>query len=119
MAAPVAIAKYLEPNDEKESAYWYQLAADHGSPEAMLLLSSLYAEGRGVAQSFDRALSCLLTAAERLANPLPSLAEWVDRECLSMTTSWYRKAAELSVGDAQYILANRLMPRTGGQGGSV
>lgn len=108
--AQLRMAKLRDGVNDEESACWFRLAAEAGNAQAMLMLGSLYAEGRGVERSFERALSCLLAAAEQdEPAAYQALAEWIDREGLEMTTSWYRKAAEHSIVDAQYELANRLM----------
>ncbi|SDI03215.1 tetratricopeptide repeat protein [Propionivibrio dicarboxylicus] len=110
-SAQLHIGRLREENNiDDEAASWYRMAADNGNTEALLRLSGMYAEGRGVPHDVDRAFTCLLEAAER-AEPSAylALAEWIDREGVTLTTAWYRKAAELSVVEAQYILANRLM----------
>lgn len=114
-SAQLHIGRIREENNlDEEAAEWYLKAADQGSTEALLLLGGMYAEGRGVVRDAGKALSCLLKASQHGAPAAYlALAEWVDRENMTLTTSWYRKAAELSVVDAQFMLANRLMKGVG------
>jgi TPR repeat protein len=51
------------PQDYKEAAKWYQLAAEQGVLDAHFNLASLYCEGLGVSQNYSKALEWYRKAA--------------------------------------------------------
>jgi len=53
------------PQDDKEAAKWFRLAAEQGDPEAQYNLGVLYDEGLGVPQDHQEAVKWLLKSAEQ------------------------------------------------------
>lgn len=57
--------------DYAKALNWYHRAADQNHPEAQFKLGVIYANGLGVEQNVDRALTWLLAAARPTPNYLP------------------------------------------------
>lgn len=56
---------YGVEQDQKQAAYWYQLAAEKGHPEAEYNLARLYATGQGVPRDQEQALRWVRAAASQ------------------------------------------------------
>jgi hypothetical protein len=51
----LSVSGYGIQQDPQQAAYWYQLAADKGHPEAQFNLSAMYASGKGVKKDEEQA----------------------------------------------------------------
>lgn len=107
------------PQDYKEAAKWYRLAADQGYAEGQLALGQLYEVGQGVPRDEAEAARLFRSAAEQgnaaaqysLAilyvtgkGVLPDIAE---------ALRWYRQAAEQGDSLAQFNLGVRFFEGNG------
>ena len=50
-------------NDYEKSFYWFKKATEQGDAESISHLGTLYFDGNGVLQDFDKALNCFEKAA--------------------------------------------------------
>jgi len=101
------------PQDYKEAAKWYRLAADQGHALGQKHLSELYDAGRGVPHDEAEAAKwCQIAAEQGLLGAQYSLAVMFasgqgvklnDAEAVK----WYRRAAEQGDTMAQYNLGDR------------
>ncbi|WP_319486236.1 tetratricopeptide repeat protein [uncultured Cohaesibacter sp.] len=100
------------PQDFKEAANWFALAADQGDREAQFSLGMLYARGQGVDKDLQKALGWFEKAAAQdqknaqfnlgLLYLQGQLVEQDTTKALDLLT----KAANQGVAEAQYTLAN-------------
>ncbi|WP_171022152.1 tetratricopeptide repeat protein [Cohaesibacter sp. CAU 1516] len=99
------------PQDVKEAANWFQLAADKGDPEAQFSLGLLHARGRGVEKNIDKAVELFTKAAENgQKNAQFNLAymalqgQQVRRD-VTRALDLFTKSAKQGLADSQYALA--------------
>src|ERR1700730_17310118 len=59
------VEAYGVAQDQKQAAYWYQLAAEKGHAEAQFNLGRLYATGKGVAHDEEQAARWTLASASQ------------------------------------------------------
>ncbi len=68
-ASMLEFGRGLEEKKPKESMKWYKRAAEHGHPQAMLKLATLYFDGKYIEHNAESALQWILQAEEAQANP--------------------------------------------------
>lgn len=96
------------PQNDKEAARWYSLAAKQGEPAAQSNLGDMYDAGRGVAKDHSKALELWGRAAEKghtvaMANIGLMHAEGIGVEAnICQAYNWWRKAAALGGGIGQF-----------------
>ena len=94
--------------DGKEAAKWYGRAADQGDPEAQLQYGLMLLDGEFIDRDFDRAFGLMRKAAEA-GKPLAqfNLAQMLMETGAKSTeaVTWYERAAEAGLADAQYAMA--------------
>jgi TPR repeat protein len=113
------------PQDNKEAAKWYRLAAEQGHADAQYNLGLMYANGKGVPEDANEAVKWFRLAAEQghddaQYNLRVMYAEGrgvpeCDKEALTETGNpprdvdikLYRKAADQGDAEAQYNLGRR------------
>jgi len=99
------------PRNERQAAYWLELAAKQGLAPAQFRLGGYYEKGIGVKK--DLAAACdlyLAAAAKGNANAMHNLAVlYADgvngRSDYHTAALWFRKAADRGIADSQYNLA--------------
>ena len=98
------------PQDYKEAARWYRLAAEQEHPDAAYNLAVLYAGGQGVEKDLKEAARWYQVAAdhgqieaEYNLGVQYSEGQGVAQD-FEQASRWYRKAAEQGHRDAQYNL---------------
>lgn len=112
--AQLHLARLCEADRPDQAIELYSRAAAQGNLEASGALGSLYADGLLVGQDIDKAVRFLHQASERGdVSALVRLAQLLDRESLSMTTTWYRRAAAEGNPLAQCVIGLRLMAGQG------
>jgi len=98
------------PQNEKEAAKWYHLAAEQGHAQAQYELGVMYDNGQGVPQNDKEATKWFRLAAEQgIAEAqynlgvMYELGEGVPQN-YKEAAKWYRPAAEQGIAQAQYNL---------------
>jgi TPR repeat protein len=99
------------PQDFRQAARWYRLAAEHGHSLAQCNLGALYEVGKGVGQNDGEAIRWYRSAAEQ-GNPggqnnlgrMYEEGRGVPRD-VGEALGWYRKAAAQGNAQAQANLA--------------
>ncbi|MGA3213586.1 MAG: tetratricopeptide repeat protein, partial [Terriglobales bacterium] len=87
----------VEPQDHSEAVRWYRKAAAQYHTYAQFKLGCMYEGGEGVPQDQGEAFHCYCDASD---------SAWDDfwLRDYAEAAKWYRKAAELGYGAAQYYL---------------
>ncbi|KQZ50705.1 hypothetical protein ASD54_10875 [Rhizobium sp. Root149] len=109
-------ARYTEgrngvPQDPKEAARWYQMAAERGFAPAEYRLGSLYEKGTGVERDLAKAMSLYQKAANAgNASSMHNLAVLYASGATGTAdykaaVNWFTKAADLGIADSQFNLA--------------
>jgi localization factor PodJL len=99
------------PRDERQAAYWLELAAKQGLPPAQFRLGSYYEKGIGVKKDLAAARDLYLAAAAKgngkaMHNLAVLYADGVNGRADYHTAAlWFRKAADRGITDSQYNLA--------------
>ncbi len=99
------------PQDVKDAANWFQLAADKGDPEAQFSLGLLYARGRGVEKNVKKAAELFTKAADSgQKNAQFNLAYMAlqgqeVRRDVTRALDLFTKSAKQGLADSQYALA--------------
>ena len=99
------------PQDVKQAANWFKLAAEKGDPEAEFALGLLYARGRGVEKDIAKAIELFTKAADsgqkhaqfNLAY-MALQGQDVKRD-VTRALDLFTKSAKQGVPDSQYALA--------------
>jgi uncharacterized protein len=99
------------PQDYKEAANWYRMAAEQGHTKAQYRLAEMYNLGKGVLKNYDNFYKWLRMAAEQgYAIAQFRLGAWyffgsdVSQGYYKEAFKWYRMAAEQGHTEAQYYL---------------
>ncbi len=115
------LGSFYEYQGDLDSAHkFYQLAAEHGSADAMWVMHNLYENGIGVTKDWAEAERWLLKGAEAgsaraqtsLGNHHESPYSWTSnrigdvRVSMAEAVRWYRRAADQNWADGQYRLAS-------------
>jgi localization factor PodJL len=99
------------PRDERQAAYWLELAAKQGSAPAQFRLGGYYEKGIGVKKDLAAARDLYLAAAAKgngkaMHNLAVLYADGINGRADYHTSAlWFRKAAERGITDSQYNLA--------------
>jgi localization factor PodJL len=99
------------PRDERQAAYWLELAAKQGLAPAQFRLGGYYEKGIGVKKNLAAARDLYLAAATKgngkaMHNLAVLYADGVNgRADYHSAAVWFRKAAERGITDSQYNLA--------------
>ena len=99
------------PRDERQAAYWLELAAKQGLAPAQLRLGGYYEKGIGVKKDLAAARDLYLAAAAKgngkaMHNLAVLYADGVNGRADYHTAAlWFRKAANRGITDSQYNLA--------------
>ena len=100
------------PQDIKQAASWFELAAEQGDPEAQFSLGLLYARGRGVEPDLTKAIALFTKAAKSgQKNAQFNLAYMALqgqglRRDLTRALDLFTKSANQGLPDSQYALAS-------------
>lgn len=125
-AAQTLVAEILSrglgmARDEKESAKWYQRAAEQGMPEAQFQYALMLFDGRFVTRD-PQGANALMQAAAEAGNRLAQFNYaqiLVQREPgskgLEKAVPYYERAAETGLADAQYAMAQVYANGIGGK----
>ena len=105
-------------DDPAVAAAWFDRAAEQGYPEALRMLATLVAEGRGVEKDVAAAAALYRRAADRGDSFAQfNLAGMIDRaegglaRDVSAAIGWFRRAADQGMTDAAHRLAELLAER--------
>jgi localization factor PodJL len=99
------------PRDERQAAYWLELAAKQGLAPAQFRLGGYYEKGIGVKKDLAAARDLYLAAAAKgngkaMHNLAVLYADGVNGRADYHTAAlWFRKAADRGITDSQYNLA--------------
>jgi localization factor PodJL len=99
------------PRDERQAAYWLDLAAKQGLAPAQFRLGSYYEKGIGVKKDLAAARDLYLAAAAKgngkaMHNLAVLYADGINgRPDYHTAALWFRKAADRGIIDSQYNLA--------------
>ena len=99
------------PSDERQAAYWLELAAKQGLAPAQFRLGGYYEKGIGVKKDLAAARDLYLAAAAKgngkaMHNLAVLYADGVNGRADYHTAAlWFRKAANRGITDSQYNLA--------------
>jgi localization factor PodJL len=99
------------PRDERQAAYWLELAAKQGLAPAQFRLGSYYEKGIGVKKDLAAARDLYLAAAAKgngkaMHNLAVLYADGINgRPDYRTSALWFRKAADRGIADSQYNLA--------------
>src|SRR5262249_54832916 len=99
------------PRNERQAAYWLELAAKQGLAPAQFRLGGYYEKGIGVKKDLAAARDLYLAAAAKgnakaMHNLAVLYADGVNgRSDYHTAALWFRKAAERGITDSQYNLA--------------
>jgi localization factor PodJL len=99
------------PRDERQAAYWLELAAKQGSAPAQFRLGGYYEKGIGVKKDLAAARDLYLAAAAKgngkaMHNLAVLYADGINGRADYHTAAlWFRKAADRGITDSQYNLA--------------
>src|SRR6516225_2046206 len=99
------------PRDERQAAYWLELAAKQGLAPAQFRLGGYYEKGIGVKKDLAAARDLYLAAATKgngkaMHNLAVLYADVVNgRPDYHTAALWFRKAADRGITDSQYNLA--------------
>jgi len=99
------------PRDERQAAYWLELAAKQGLAPAQFRLGGYYEKGIGVKKDLAAARDLYLAAAAKgngkaMHNLAVLYADGINGRADYHTSAlWFRKAADRGITDSQYNLA--------------
>lgn len=123
-AAQTLVAELLArglgvPLNAGEAAKWYAAAAERGVPEAQFQYALMLLDGNFVTKD-EKEAHALMQAAAEAGNPLAqfNFAQLLVKENpgdLSRAMTYYERAAEAGIADAQYALAQAYANGVGGK----
>lgn len=107
------------PQDDREAAKWYRLAADQGDEAGQYFLGIMYGNGRGVPKNYVEAARWWQRAAEQGNVAAAKDLAFLYTKGLGVpidaaaAAKWYRRAAYQDDPDAQYQLGLRYIIGSG------
>lgn len=106
--AQAALAKILERQGSADSVEWYKRSAEKGEPDAQFALGRLFCNGELTPQDYLKGLHWYVRAADQgHTMAMVTLGKLCNLDMHHVAASYFVKAAEAGLAEAQYLLGQQ------------